>query len=133
MDGHDKTKVLSKGPTTQHVFNRTKQFLETEPDIDCSSCPGSVVGTDIYIKNFVTQNCLQIMLDCMDIGKHELLTDGFVNFQRLKFCQNTNTQYIHIPDSDHFLSTHHQHVDRMLSYKKTRRSYFELGPNMIKI
>ena len=53
-----------------------------------------------------------------DIGKYEPLTDVFVNYQLLKFCQNTRTQYtstnIHIPDSDHFLSTQDEHVDRIL-------------------
>ena len=39
-----------------------------------------------FIKSFVVQNCLKIMVD---IGKHEPLTDGFVHFQMLKYCQNT--------------------------------------------
>jgi hypothetical protein len=35
------------------------------------------VVTDIYIKNFVDQNCLKITESVTDITKHEPLTDGF--------------------------------------------------------
>ena len=37
---------------------------------------GTPVGIDRYIQTFVAQKCLQIM---QDVGKHEILTDGFVD------------------------------------------------------
>jgi hypothetical protein len=83
---------------------------------------GTPVGIDRYIQTFVAQKCLQIM---QDVGKHAILTDGFVHIQLLKFCENTRTQYItatiNIPDSEH------QHVDRKIAYeilqKGTRGSF----------
>ena len=63
-------------------------------------------------------------------GAHPL-TDGFVHFQLLKFCQNIHTQYIsvkiNIPDSGNFLTTQYQHFDRKMAndvlQKVTRDSF----------
>ncbi len=52
---------------------------------------GTPIGTDIYIKEYVTQNGIKIT---RDVEKHDHLTDGFVNnVQDIKFCMNTRTQY----------------------------------------
>ena len=58
-----KTKVLAKGPTAQHVFNRAKHFLDNDPDLqkiaqdftldmftsEGIAVLGTPVGTDRYI------------------------------------------------------------------------------------
>ena len=126
----DKTKILTKGPTTQHVFNLAKHFLDNDPDLqeiandftldmfkdEGIEVLGAPVGTDRYIKTHVAQNCLRIMAD---ITKHESLDDGLVHFHLLKYCMNTCTQYISanvtLPSPEHFLSLQHQHVDRTLA------------------
>ena len=100
-----KTKILAKGPTAQHVFNRAKHFLDNDPDLqeiandftldmfkdEGIEVLGAPVGTDRYIKTHVAQNCLRIMAD---IAKHDPLDDGLAHFQFLKYCLNTCTQYI---------------------------------------
>jgi len=79
---------------------------------------GTLVVNDRFIQTFIAQNCLKIM---EDIGKHAFLTDGFVHNQRLKFCQNTRTQYIigniSIPDSDNVITSQHEHVDKKIAYE----------------
>jgi hypothetical protein len=126
------TKVLTKGPSTDHLIERAKHFLDTESDlsdIDHHFTPdmfttegvevlGTPVGKDRFIQTFVDQNCLKIM---GDIGKHVCLTDSFVHAQLLKFCQNTRTQFIstniNIPDSNNVIMTQHKHVDRKITYE----------------
>ena len=127
-----KTKVLTKGPSADHLFERAKHFLDTDPDLadiahhftrdmfttEGIEVLGTPVGNDRFIQTFVAQNCLKIM---GDIGKHACLTDGFVHAQLLKFCQNTRTQFIsaniNIPDSDNVITTQHKHVDRKIAYE----------------
>jgi hypothetical protein len=138
----NKTKILAKGPSTDHLFERGKHFLDTDPDLaDIShhftrdmfttegiEVLGTPVGKDRFIQSFVTQNCLKIM---GDIGKHDCLTDGFVHDQLLKFSQNTRTQFIsaniNIPDSDSVITAQHTHVDKKIAYeileKGTRGSF----------
>jgi hypothetical protein len=137
-----KTKVLAKGPTADHVFERAKHFLDTDPDLadiahhftrDMFSTEGievlgTPVGTDRFIKTIVAHNCLKIM---EDTGKLQALTDGLAHFQLVKFCQNTRTQFISanitIPDSDTVITAQHQYVDRKIAYeilqKGTRGSF----------
>ncbi len=108
---------LVKDTTTRHVFQRSQFFLQNDPSLqgithDFTSNMFSVEGieilgtpldTDIYIKNYVQNNCLKII---KDVGKHDPLTDGFVHFQLIKFCVNTRTQYmsanITLPPQEHF-------------------------------
>ncbi len=58
---------------------------------------------NIYIKNYVQNDCLKIF---NDVGKHDPLTDGFVHFHLIKFCVNTHTQYmsanITLPAQEYF-------------------------------
>ena len=49
---------------------------------------GTPIGTDAYIKNFVTENSIKIM---KDVEKLEPLTDAFTHFQLIKMTQNTHT------------------------------------------
>ena len=95
-----KTEVLATGPTAQHVFNRAKHFIDTDPDLQKNTQDitldmfttegieilGTPVGTDRFIQKHVAQNCLKIM---EDIAKHEPLDDGLVHFQLLKYCMHT--------------------------------------------
>jgi hypothetical protein len=39
---------------------------------------GTPLGTDVYIRDFVTQNCIKIM---RNVETLESLTDGFTHFQ----------------------------------------------------
>ena len=74
-------------------FSSTQTFKKITQDFTLDMFTVSTVGdNDIYIKNFVTENCLKIMTD---IGKHEPLTDGLVHFNQLKFCMNTRTIHKH--------------------------------------
>ena len=98
-----KTMFLAKGTTVRHVYQRAQFFLQNDPSLqgiahDFTSNMFSVEGieilgtplcTDIYIKNYVQNNCLKII---NDVGKHDPLTDGFVHFQLIKFCVNKHTQ-----------------------------------------
>jgi hypothetical protein len=52
----NKTKVLTKGPTGEHVFNHTKHFLDTNPDLveidhhftrDMFTTEGEVLGSPV--------------------------------------------------------------------------------------
>jgi hypothetical protein len=106
-----KTKVLAKGPSADHLVERAKHFLDTDPDLadiahhftrdmfttEDIEVLGTPVGKDRFIQSFVAQNCLKIM---GDIGKHACLTDGFVHDQLLKFCQNTYFDRISIVDHE---------------------------------
>ncbi len=95
-----KTKVLAKGPTAQHVYNRARHFINNDPDLqeiaqditldmfttEGIEILGTPVGTDRFIQRHVAQNCLKIMADS---AKHEPLDDGLVHFQLLKYCMHT--------------------------------------------
>ncbi len=114
-----KSKVLEKGPSADHLFERAKHSLDTDPDLadiahhftrnmfttEGIEVLGTPVGNDRFIQTFVAQNCPKIM---GDIGKHACLINGFALAQLLKFCQNTRTQYIsaniNIPDSDNLIT-----------------------------
>ena len=95
---------------------------------------GTPIGTDTYIKEYVSQNCLKII---RDVEKHDPLTDGFVHFQLMKFCVNTRTQYmsanIRLPLQEYFLSAHHVHVDTTITdtilRKGTRGSFRQWDKN----
>ena len=90
-----KTKVLAKGTTAQHVFDRAQFFCQDNPDlhdiaqnfsldmltVDRIEVVGSPLGNDTFTKQYVAKNCLKIM-----------------------------TQI-----ADHFLSLQHKHVDRSIA------------------
>ncbi len=95
---------------------------------------GTPIGTDIYIKNFVQNNCLKII---NDVVNPDPFTDGFVHFQLIKFCMNTHAQYISanitLPPQEHFLSVQHVHVDTVIANailrKGTRGSFRQWDKN----
>ncbi len=100
-----KTMILTKGPTTHHVYERAQYFLQNDPDLqdiandftpDIFSVQGievlgTLLGTHTYIKKFVAHNCFKI---ARNVDKLEPITDGFVFHQLVKYCMNTSTQYM---------------------------------------
>ncbi len=137
-----KTEFLAKGPTARHVFERAQYFLQTDPDLQVIAndftpemftvtgieVPGTPIGTDAYIKDFVAQNCIKIMRDVEEL---EPLTDGFTHFQLVKKTMNTRTQYmsanIMLPPQEQFLTVQHIHIDTAIAkailQKGTRGSF----------
>ncbi|MCG3769725.1 MAG: hypothetical protein JW384_00855 [Nitrosomonadaceae bacterium] len=138
-----KTKFLAKGPiSARHLYERAQHFLRTIPAIqhlareftpemftvEGIEVLGTPIGTDVYIRNFVAQNCLKIV---RDIEKLEPLTDGFTHFQLILKTMNTRTQYtsanITLPPQEHFVSAQNRHVDTAIQNailkKGTRNSY----------
>ena len=91
---------------------------------------GTPLGTDVYIRNFLTQNCIKII---RDVEKLEPLTDDFTHFQLVQKTMNTRTQYmsanITLPPQQQFLSAQHRHVDTAIAnaiLKKGTRNSFHL-------
>ena len=74
------------------------------------------IDTDVYIRDFVDQNCIKIM---RDVEKFEPLTDDFTHFQLVQKTMNTHTQYmcvnITLSTQDQFLQVKHRHVDTTIS------------------
>jgi hypothetical protein len=138
-----KTMILATGRTARHVYERAQCFLQNDPDLqgiandftpEMFTVQGILLGTplvtDVYIRNFVAQNCVKIT---RDVEKLELLTDGFTHFQLVQKTMNTRTQYmsadITFPPQEHFLSAQHVHVDMAIAnaiLKKGTRGSFEL-------
>jgi hypothetical protein len=138
------TMILAKGPTARHVYERAQHFLQNDPDLqgianDFTTVMftvqgievlGTPLGTDVYVRNFVAQNCIKIT---RDVEKLEPLTDGFIHFQLIQKTMNTRTQYmsanITLSPQEQFLSEQHVHVDMAIAnaiLKKGTRGYFQL-------
>ena len=54
---------------------------------------GTLLVTDVYVRNFVTQNCIKIT---RDVEKFEPLTDGFIHFQLIQKTMNTRIHYMSV-------------------------------------
>ena len=116
--------------SARHVYERAQHFLQDDPDLQDIANDftpemfsvkgievlGTPLGTDIYIRDFVTQNCIKIT---RDVEKIEPLTDDLAHFQMTKFCLNTQTQYmsanITLPPQDQFLSVQYRHVNTVIA------------------
>jgi hypothetical protein len=114
-----KTFARVRGISARHLYERSQIFLQSDPvlqhmanvftpeifTVEGIEVLGTPIGTEGYIKNFVSQNCVKIM---RDIEKLEPLTDGLTHFQLIQKTQNTRTQYtsanITLPQQEHFLS-----------------------------
>ncbi len=97
--------ILTKNPTVWHVYERAQQLLQNDPDLQDIANDftqemftvqgievlGTPLGTDFYVRNFVSQNYIKIR---RDVGKFEPLTDGFIHFQLIQKTMNTYTQYM---------------------------------------
>ena len=77
---------------------------------------GTPLGTDVYIRDFVAQNCIKII---RSVEKLEPMTDGFAHVQLVQKTMNTCTQYmsanITLPPQEQFLSVQHRHVDTVIT------------------
>jgi hypothetical protein len=84
-----------------------------EQDIEVQ---GTLLVTDVYVRNFVTQNCIKIT---RDVRKFEPLTDGFIHYQLIQKTMNTRIHYMSVNIT---LST--QETNTIL--KKGTRGSFQL-------
>jgi hypothetical protein len=77
---------------------------------------GTPLGTDVYIRDFMAQNCLKIT---RDVEKFEPLTDGFTHFQLIQMTMNIHTPYmsvnITLSSQEQILSVQHVHVDMAIA------------------
>jgi hypothetical protein len=100
-----KTSILPKDTTQQVVFDVTRSFIAVSPaltqlsgDISLHSfCPegfigiGVPIGADAFIRSFVVTSCRDII---EDVEKLDVIQDGFIHFQFLRFSQATRLQYL---------------------------------------
>jgi hypothetical protein len=125
-----KTMILTKDPTSRYVYERTQHFLQNDPDLQViandftpemftiqgSEVLGTPLVTDVYVRDFVTQNYIKIT---RDVEKLEPLADGFTHFQLIQKTMNTCTQYmsanITLSPQEQFLSAHHVHGDMTIT------------------
>jgi hypothetical protein len=133
-----KTEFLGKEPVTRHVYERTQYSLQTDPDLQDIANDftpemytvkdievlGTTLGTNVYIRDFVSQNCIKIM---RDMEKLESLTDGFTHFQLVQKTMNTHTQYttvyITLTPQEQFLTAQHLHVDTKFANERYSRFF----------
>jgi hypothetical protein len=102
-----KTMILPKGSNVRYVYERVQHFLQNDPDLqglanDSSQemftvqviqVMGTPLDTDVYVRNFVSQNFIKIT---RDVEKLEPLTNGFIHFQLIQKTMNTHTQYMSV-------------------------------------
>ncbi len=67
------------------------------------------IDTDTFVRNFVSRTCRDII---DDVEKLDVIQDGFVHYQLVRFCQVTRLQFI----NSHIILNHRcvlqqQHVD----------------------
>jgi hypothetical protein len=80
--------IIAVSPTLTH--------LRAEIALD-SFCPkgfvgiGVHIGTDTFVRNFVAKTCRNII---DDVEKLDVIQDGFIHYQLVRFCQVTRLQYI---------------------------------------
>ena len=100
-----KTSVLPKGVSqqascdvAQNIFRATPTLTHLSGDVTLGSfCPegfvgiGVPIGTDAFVRNFVAKTCRAII---DDVEKLDVIQDGFIHYQLLRFCQATRLQYI---------------------------------------
>ena len=100
-----KTSVLPKGVSQQSVFHVVQNIIQVTPtlfhlsgDVTIGSfCPegfvgiGVPIGTDTFVRNFVTKTCRSII---DDVEKLDSIQDGFLNYHLLRFCQDTLLRYL---------------------------------------
>jgi hypothetical protein len=98
-----KTVILTKGITQQAVFDVVHRILTTSPvlthltvDVSLVSfCPegfvdiGVPIDTDVFVRNFVVKTCRDII---DDVEKLEIIQDGFIHYQLIRFFQVTRLQ-----------------------------------------
>ena len=119
-----KTKILVKDmlPADAHHIARniittdcslhTLRTLIDRPDVfvaDGILTVGVPLGTDAFVSAYVAATCKEISTD---IDKLDPLTDGFVHYQLVRFCQATRLQYLNVHIPKYELTSYQQaHVD----------------------
>ncbi len=100
-----KTSILPKDVTAQAAFDVVRTIIQTTPTLTHltnevlfdSFCPegfidiGVPIDTDTIVRSFVTKTCRDII---DDVEKLDVIQDGFIHYQLLRFCQATRFQYI---------------------------------------
>ena len=100
-----KTNILVKGISAQAAHAAAHRHIATHPALNTFSNSlalnvftdeglvglGVPLGTDDFVQNFVRDKCKDILEDVNKLG---VLTDGFIHYQLLRFCQATRLQYI---------------------------------------
>ena len=83
---------------SQIIIQGTPTLFHLSGDVTIGSfCPegfvgiGVSIGTDTFVRNFVTKTC-RVIID--DVEKLDSIQDGFIHYQLLRFCQTTHLQYI---------------------------------------
>jgi hypothetical protein len=122
--------ILAQGPTVRHVYEWAQNFLQNDPDfqgiandftpdmfsVQVIEVLGTPSDKDSYTKDFVSQNCVNIVRNVENL---EPITDVFVFFQLVTYCMNTYTQYmitnVTIPPQDQLISVHHVHVETVIA------------------
>ena len=99
-----KINVLPKDITQESLFD-AHNIIDVSPTLAhlnedvllTSFCPEGFVGivvpigTDEFVRNFLTKTCRAII---DDIEKLDVIQDDFIHYQLLRFCQSTRLQYI---------------------------------------
>jgi hypothetical protein len=122
-----KTSILPKDVTAQAAFDVVRTIIQTTPTLTHltnevlfdSFCPegfidiGVPIDTDTIVRSFVTKTCRDII---DDVEKLDVIQDGFIHYQLLKFFQTTRLQYfnsyIMLPNR---CVLQHQHVDSKIA------------------
>jgi hypothetical protein len=105
------------------IINNSPALTSLNADVSLASfCPkgfigiGVHVGTDTFVRNFVTKACRSII---DDVEKLDSIQDGFIHHQLIRFCQATRLQFI----NSHILlgnrcstcALQQQHVERKIA------------------
>ena len=120
-----KTSILPKGVTQQAAFDVSHSIINNSPALTSLNadvslaffCPvgfigiGVPIGTDAFVRNFVAKTC-RVIID--DVEKLDVIQDGIIDYQLLRFCRATRLQYVnsHILLGNRCVLQQH-HVDWM--------------------
>jgi hypothetical protein len=99
-----KTSILPKGVTQQAAFDVAHSIVSNSPALTSLNadvclvffCPEDFTGigvpsTDAFVRNFVAKTCRAII---DDVEKLDVIQDGIIDYQLLRFCRATRLQYI---------------------------------------
>jgi hypothetical protein len=102
-----KTVILPKAIIQQFIFdvvhdfmNDTSQLTQLSGEVSLDSFHtddfvhiGVTIGTDTFVRKFVSKTCRDII---EDVEKLDAIEDDFIHFQLLRFCQTTRLQYLNL-------------------------------------
>ena len=118
-----KKTILTKGMTPDACLAAASAIIATDSDLSAFdghltramfSTDGMVglgvpIGTDAFVQKFVESKCREII---DDVDKLDIITDGFIHYQLVRFCQATRLQHLnsHIIQRNR-CTLQQQHVD----------------------